>query len=165
MKSRFIALLFPVLLCLTVGCTPRQGKQESRSAMPSDGKIRVLFTRVEEQSDVTHYKWSFVGDRNWSDPSCDASSFSIAKSSKLNATNSRGACFTWEIDIKSQRTTPAGTWKSKGEVRGSNGRTAKLSSSDGKCEATRTTDELIGVGSTITLGKIGQAPLTVVFTD
>ena len=164
MNSRLIALLIPILVSLTVGCTQRPSQKESRSAMPSDGNIRVLFTRVKEQSDLVHYKWSFVGDRNWSDPSCDRSSFRVEKSSKLNATSSRGACFTWEIDIQSRRTTAAGPWTSKGEIRGSNGRTAKLSISDGKCEASQTTDEQVAVGSDITLGKIGQAPLTVVFS-
>ena len=164
MNSRLIALLIPILVSLTVGCTQRQSQKESRSAMPSDGNIRILFTRVKEQSDLVHYKWSFVGDRNWSDPSCDRSSFRVEKSSKLNATSSRGACFTWEIDIQSRRTNAAGPWTSKGEIRGSNGRTAKLSISDGKCEASQTTDEQVAVGSDITLGKIGQAPLTVVYS-
>ena len=132
--------------------------------MPSDGNIRILFTRVKEQSDLVHYKWSFVGDRNWSDPSCDSSSFRVEKSSKLNATSSRGACFTWEIDIQSRRMTAAGQWTSKGEIRGSNGRTAKLSMSDGKCEASWTKDEQVAVGTDITLGKLGQSPLTVVFS-
>ncbi len=164
MNSRLIALLLPILVTLTVGCTQRQSQKESRSAMPSDGNIRVLFTRVKEQSNLVHYKWSFVGDRNWSDPSCDRSSFRVEKSSKLNATSSRGACFTWEIDIQSQRETTAAPWTSKGEIRGSNGRTAKLSTSDGKCEASQTTDDQVAVGSNITLGKIGQSPITIVFS-
>ena len=165
MNSRQVALLFPILLSLTISCTPRQNQRESRSAMPSGGKIRVLFTRVKEQSDLIHYKWSFVGDRNWSDPSCEGSSFRVDKSSKLNATSSRGACFTWEIDIQSRRAAAAGSWTSKGEIRGSNGRTAKLSMPNGKCESSRTADDMVSVGSNITLGKIGPAPLSVVFSD
>ena len=165
MNSRVIALLLPVILGLSVGCTPRRSPGESRSAMPTSGKLRILFTRVKEQSDFTHYKWSFVGDRNWSDPLCNGATFKVEKSSKLNAPSSRGGCFTWEIDVQSRRTPSSNVWTSKGEIRGSNGKTAQLGVTDGKCDVSRSSDDMVSVGSNIALGKLGQVPLSVTFSD
>lgn len=164
MNSRVFAILLPIIVGVSLGCTSRKGPGEARSAMPSDGKVRVLFTRVKETADFTHYKWSFVGDRNWSEPACNGATFTVRNSSKLNSPTSRGGCFTWEVDIQSKRAASTDAWTSKGEIRGSNGRTAKLSISDRKCEASKITDEQVEVGSDITLGKIGQAHLTVVFS-
>lgn len=165
MNSRVIALLLPVILGLSVGCTPRRSQGESRSSMPTDGKIRVLFTRVKEQSDFTHYKWSFVGDRNWSDPTCNGAAFQVEQSSKLNVPGTRGGCFTWEIDVQSRRTASGNVWSSKGEIRGSNGKTAQLGVTDGKCDVVRSSDDMVSVGSNIALGKIGQVPLSVTFSQ
>lgn len=164
MNSRIVATWLPVCLVLSLGCTARKNPGEARGAMPSEGKVRVLFTKVKEKSDFTHYKWSFVGDRNWEQPVCNNSTFEVTKSSKLNAPESRGGCFTWEIDIKSTRTPAAGTWSSIGEIRGSNGKTAKLTSTPSQCLPSLTKDEMVSVGESIALGKLGQAPLSVTFT-
>lgn len=155
--------MLPIIMGVSLGCTARKNPGEARGAMPSDGKVRVLFTRVKETSDLTHYKWSFVGDRNWSEPVCSGATFTVSNSSKLNSPTSRGGCFTWEVDIQSKRAPSTDAWTSTGEIRGSNGKTAKLSIPDGKCVATFTRDDMLAVGDTISLGKIGQAPLSVTF--
>lgn len=165
MNSRVVMVVLPVIAGLTLGCTARKGPSEARGAMPSDGKIRVLFTRVKETSDKTHYKWSFVGDRNWSEPLCSDASFTVSKSTKLNTPASRGGCFTWEVDVESKRETPTGSWLSTGEIRGSNGRTAKLNVPGGNCLPSLTRDEMKSVGDVISLGKIGQTPLSIKFTQ
>ena len=165
MNSRVVALLLPVILGISVGCTPRRSTEEVRSAMPSQGKIRVLFTRVKEQADFTHYKWSFVGDRNWSNATCTAASFTVDKSSKLNSPDSRGGCFTWEIDVQSRKSAGSDSWTSKGEIRGSNGKTAKLDVTNSKCDVTRSSDDMVSVGNDIDLGKLGQVPLKVIFSQ
>ena len=163
MNSRVFTILLPIIVGVSLGCTSRKGPGEARSAMPSDGKVRVLFTRVKETTDFTHYKWSFVGDRNWSEPVCNGASFTVSNSSKLNSPTSRGGCFTWEVDIQSKFAASTGAWTSKGEIRGSNGKTAKLSIPDGKCVATFTRDDMLAVGDVISLGKVGQAPLSISF--
>ena len=163
MNSRVFAILLPIIMGVSLGCTARKVPGEVRGAMPSDGKVRVLFTRVKEKSDFTHYKWSFIGDRNWSEPACTGATFTVSNSSKLNTPTSRGGCFTWEVDIQSKRAASAGAWTSTGEIRGSNGKTAKLSISDGNCVATFTRDDMLAVGDAITLGKIGQSPLSITF--
>lgn len=155
--------MLPLIMGVSLGCTARKNPGEARGAMPSDGKVRVLFTRVKETSDLTHYKWSFVGDRNWSEPVCSGATFTVSNSSKLNSPTSRGGCFTWEVDIQSKRAPSTDAWTSTGEIRGSNGKTAKLSIPDGKCVATFTRDDMLAVGDAISLGKIGQAPLSVTF--
>lgn len=155
--------MLPIIMGVSLGCTARKNPGEARGAMPSDGKVRVLFTRVKETSDLTHYKWSFVGDRNWSEPVCSGATFTVSNSSKLNSPTSRGGCFTWEVDIQSKRAPSTDAWTSTGEIRGSNGKTAKLSIPDGKCVATFTRDDMLAVGDAISLGKIGQAPLSVTF--
>jgi hypothetical protein len=165
MNSRVIAFLFCITIGLSLGCTPRRSTGEVRSAMPTQGKIRVLFTRVKEQSDFTHYKWSFVGDRNWSAASCNTASFKLEKSSKLNSPDSRGGCFTWEIDLQSRKSPDSDTWTSKGEIRGSNGKTAKLDVTNSKCDVTRSSDDMVSVGDEIDLGKLGQVPLKVTFSQ
>lgn len=164
MNSRVIAIMLPVVMGLSLGCTVRKGASEARGAMPSDGKVRVLFTRVKETNDFTHYKWSFVGDRNWSEPAINGATFTVSSSSKLNSPDSRGGCFTWEVDVQSKRTNTAGSWTSNGEIRGSNGKTAKLSIPDGNCVATFTRDDMLAVGDVISLGTIGRASLSVTFT-
>lgn len=156
--------MLPIIMGVSLGCTARKNPGEARGAMPSDGKVRVLFTRVKETSDITHYKWSFVGDRNWSEPVCSGATFTVSNSSKLNSPTSRGGCFTWEVDIQSKRAPSTDAWTSTGEIRGSNGKTAKLSIPDGNCVATFTRDDMLAVGDAISLGKIGQAPLSVTFT-
>lgn len=156
--------MLPIIMGVSLGCTARKNPGEARGAMPSDGKVRVLFTRVKETSDLTHYKWSFVGDRNWSEPVCSGATFTVSNSSKLNSPTSRGGCFTWEVDIQSKRAPSTDAWTSTGEIRGSNGKTAKLSIPDGNCVATFTRDDMLAVGDAISLGKIGQAPLSVTFT-
>jgi hypothetical protein len=163
MNSRVFAIMLPIIMGVSLGCTARKNPGEARGAMPSDGKVRVLFTRVKETSDLTHYKWSFVGDRNWSEPVCSGATFTVSNSSKLNSPTSRGGCFTWEVDIQSKRAPSTDAWTSTGEIRGSNGKTAKLSIPDGKCVATFTRDDMLAVGDAISLGKIGQAPLSVTF--
>jgi hypothetical protein len=163
MNSRVFAIMLPLIMGVSLGCTARKNPGEARGAMPSDGKVRVLFTRVKETSDLTHYKWSFVGDRNWSEPVCSGATFTVSNSSKLNSPTSRGGCFTWEVDIQSKRAPSTDAWTSTGEIRGSNGKTAKLSIPDGKCVATFTRDDMLAVGDAISLGKIGQAPLSVTF--
>lgn len=155
--------MLPIIMGVSLGCTARKNPGEARGAMPSDGKVRVLFTRVKETSDLTHYKWSFVGDRNWSEPVCSGATFTVSNSSKLNSPTSRGGCFTWEVDIQSKRAPSTDAWTSTGEIRGSNGKTAKLSIPDGNCVATFTRDDMLAVGDAISLGKIGQAPLSVTF--
>lgn len=164
MNSRVFAIMLPIIMGVSLGCTARKNPGEARGAMPSDGKVRVLFTRVKETSDLTHYKWSFVGDRNWSEPVCSGATFTVSNSSKLNSPTSRGGCFTWEVDIQSKRAPSTDAWTSTGEIRGSNGKTAKLSIPDGNCVATFTRDDMLAVGDAISLGKIGQAPLSVTFT-
>lgn len=156
--------MLPIIMGVSLGCTARKNPGEARGAMPSDGKVRVLFTRVKETSDLTHYKWSFVGDRNWSEPVCSGATFTVSNSSKLNSPTSRGGCFTWEVDIQSKRAPSTDAWTSTGEIRGSNGKTAKLSIPDGNCVATFTRDDMLAVGDLISLGKIGQSPLSVTFT-
>lgn len=163
MNSRVFAIMLPLIMGVSLGCTARKNPGEARGAMPSDGKVRVLFTRVKETSDLTHYKWSFVGDRNWSEPVCSGATFTVSNSSKLNSPTSRGGCFTWEVDIQSKRAPSTDAWTSTGEIRGSNGKTAKLSIPDGNCVATFTRDDMLAVGDAISLGKIGQAPLSVTF--
>lgn len=155
--------MLPIIMGVSLGCTARKNPGEARGAMPSDGKVRVLFTRVKETNDITHYKWSFVGDRNWSEPVCSGATFTVSNSSKLNSPTSRGGCFTWEVDIQSKRAPSTDAWTSTGEIRGSNGKTAKLSIPDGNCVATFTRDDMLAVGDAISLGKIGQAPLSVTF--
>lgn len=164
MNSRVFAIMLPIIMGVSLGCTARKNPGEARGAMPSDGKVRVLFTRVKETSDLTHYKWSFVGDRNWSEPVCSGATFTVSNSSKLNSPTSRGGCFTWEVDIQSKRAPSTDAWTSTGEIRGSNGKTAKLSIPDGNCVATFTRDDMLAVGDLISLGKIGQSPLSVTFT-
>jgi hypothetical protein len=164
MNSRVFAIMLPIIMGVSLGCTARKNPGEARGAMPSDGKVRVLFTRVKETSDLTHYKWSFVGDRNWSEPVCSGATFTVSNSSKLNSPTSRGGCFTWDVDIQSKRAPSTDAWTSTGEIRGSNGKTAKLSIPDGNCVATFTRDDMLAVGDAISLGKIGQAPLSVTFT-
>jgi len=163
MNPRVFAILLPIIMGVSLGCTARKAPGEARGAMPSDGKVRVLFTRVKETSEITHYKWSFIGDRNWSEPVCSGARFTLSNSSKLNSVASRGGCFTWEVDVHSKRTNTTGEWTSSGEIRGSNGKTAKLSIPTGKCLATFTRDDMLAVGDVISLGTIGENPLSVKF--
>lgn len=163
MNYRVVAYLLSAMVASSFGCTQRKSQGEVRSAMPDDGRVRVLFTRVKEQSDYTHYKWSFVGDRNWAEPSCIDAKFRIENSSKLNSPTSRGGCFTWEIDVESKKSGPFGGWESKGEIRGSNGKTAKLGATTGQCVVEQTSDSQVSVGNEINLGKVGQSVLTAYF--
>lgn len=131
--------------------------------MPIEGKVRVLYTTVKETESLVHYKWSFIGDRNWSEPTCKEATFEVKSASKLNSVSVRGGCFTWEVDVQSQRGSGQTSWTSSGEIRGSNGKTAKLSIPTGKCMATFTRDDMLAVGDVISLGTIGENPLSIKF--
>lgn len=161
MLNKIVAYLaIPVSLsCLS--CTARNAPISVRSTLPRAGSVNVLYTAISNTSKSVHSKWSLVGDRNWRTVGVTQSLFTLSETSKLNSAEARGGCFTWELDVKSS-SNAQGVWVTQVEMRGSNGKTARLNKLPGKSVPLLTADSVIRVGETVIVASVPTAKLSIV---
>jgi hypothetical protein len=147
-------LLLGVLgfLLLTAGCRPAGPKSQNRFSRPPDGTVRVLFTKISPE----RLKWSLIGERNWRRATAQDATASLADVYPLNATDQRGGCNTWELDLTVQKD----RWKLR--VHGSNGFTATSEVPKGPGDELTLrvdTDTELRLPADTTLAELGKTPL------
>lgn len=109
-------------LCL-LGCRPLPERgPKGRLARPEPGFARIVVTRLEETAERTRWKWSVIGDRNWSVARASGTEIALEKTYPLNDPRQRGGCFTWECDLTIEGSGAGRRWSVR--LHGSNGATA-----------------------------------------
>jgi hypothetical protein len=59
--------------------------------------------KIEQTPDRLHWKWSVIGERNWTEARAADGQLSLAKTYPLNSTVRRGGCNIWECDLTAER--------------------------------------------------------------
>ncbi len=138
------------LLLMAAGCRPAGPSTTSRFSRPPDGTLRVLFTRLSPE----HLKWSLIGERNWRKAAAQDARVSLTDVYPLNATDQRGGCNTWEVDLTTQKK----RWKLR--IHGSNGVTAESEGPlDGELTLRIDADTELRLPADTTLASLGKTTL------
>ena len=160
MHYKLVASLAILVCLICTSCTARNAPGSVRSTLPRAGTVTVLYTVISNTSKSFHTKWSLVGDRNWRTVGVTQSLFTLSETSKLNSAEARGGCFTWELDVKSS-CNAQGVWLTQVEMRGSNGKTARLNNLPGKSVPLLTADSVQRVGETVIVASVASAKLSI----
>ena len=116
------ALSLAVLsFALLAGC--RKASKEHVLDMPSAGTVKVLSRQIERSDRRLHWKWSLLGERNWTTPTAAKTDFRLADTYPLNDPTHRGGCNVWECDLIAETGTNGVTWTAT--LHGSDGATVR----------------------------------------
>ena len=151
-------LLAPLLLlpfvAIGAGCRTAS-RPKTRFSQPRPGVARLLFTRVGPE----HVKWSLIGERNWTKPKSEGSTFALEDVYPLNATDRRGGTHVWEFDLETKTQGGKTSWKAR--LHGSNGATATSSGeSVGEVQLQIDADTELVLPADQTLAKLGTTRIS-----
>jgi hypothetical protein len=90
------------LLALT-GCRSAPPESGGKMGFPSAGNICLLVKKVKESADTVHWKWSFVGERNWTRFENSAQNATVSGSYPLNSVERVGGTNVFEFDLIVER--------------------------------------------------------------
>lgn len=108
MKMFFVVV--PTLLLGLGGCRPSATSPtasgitrtyaKSVPAAPSAGQVRIVPQRIQEDEKLVHWRWTIVGDRNWTLMQQENTDISLGGSYPLDATDRSGGTNAYEVDLK-----------------------------------------------------------------
>jgi hypothetical protein len=114
------------LLLVSIGCHPGAATGEQGSlASPPQGNVRIVTRKIEQTTDKVHWKWSLIGERNWTDARAAGGQMSLEKTYPLNSTSQRGGCNVWECDLTAERGAAPGSVHWTAVLHGSVGTTVR----------------------------------------
>jgi len=118
-----VAAGIPALIC-AAGCRRGgpAGEQGSLSIPPPDN-VRIVSRKIEQTPERLHWKWSVIGERNWTRPRAARGQLSLDTTYPLNDPLHSGGCNIWECDLTAERAGGAIRWEAV--LHGSNGMTVK----------------------------------------
>lgn len=99
---RSVWMLSLCLLALA-GCRSAPPEAGGNMGFPSAGNIRILVKKVKEDARTVHWKWSFVGERNWTRFENSAQYATVTGSYPLNSPEHVGGTNVFEFDLIAQR--------------------------------------------------------------
>jgi hypothetical protein len=110
LRLPIIAAVFAALSLLLVGCrTMPNATSNGALSIPSEGKVRVISRKIVQGPDKLHWKWSLIGERNWTTAEATETSIGLSKTYPLNDTAHTGGCNIWECDLTAERITDSKT--------------------------------------------------------
>jgi hypothetical protein len=99
------------------------GEQGSLSIPPPDN-VRIVSRKIVERApERLHWKWSVIGERNWTRPQASGGQISLDTTYPLNDPLHAGGCNIWECDLTAEQANGAIHWGAI--LHGSNGMTVK----------------------------------------
>jgi hypothetical protein len=133
--SRIVSrLCFPVAVAIvTTGCHS-QPPPAHELDIPPIGSVRIIARQIEQTDRRMHWKWSLIGERNWSRAATTGTDLTLANTYPINDPETRGGCNIWECDLVVERAeAPGGAASGAGgaglewsaTLHGSDGVTAK----------------------------------------
>jgi hypothetical protein len=111
MSSRrllLVGLVFIGLAAVAAGC--RKGGGQGQQGVtrtydqpvpdaPPAGHVRIVGENVREDAGAIHWKWTVVGDRNWTSLTSDGDSMTLADPYPLDATDRFGGTNAFECEL------------------------------------------------------------------
>lgn len=152
------------------GCPARSDSAQrppGHLSVPASGKVRIVTTKIKDSLDSVHWKWSVIGERNWTEANVSATTASLGGTYPLNSTSRSGGCHVWECDVIVKRTGPDSA-EYVLNLHGSNGTTARTSGSlpsvkKGDAlpiEPAQETDTLLRLPAELRLATVDGKPIT-----
>jgi hypothetical protein len=90
-------------LLALAGCRSTPPESGGNMGFPAAGNIRCLVKKVKEDARTVHWKWSFVGERNWTRFENSAQSATVTGSYPLNSPDHVGGTNVFEFDLVVER--------------------------------------------------------------
>jgi hypothetical protein len=140
--------------CTRVASSAAQRGEDGALGIPSDGRVRIVATRVAQTADAVHWKWSVIGERNWTGVAAKETDLSLTGTYPLNDATRRGGCNVYEADLTAERAGKDGAGRWKLTLHGSNGSTE---TSEGDLPAGKTADAVKIVQDTSTVERLPAA--------
>ncbi len=124
----FSYCLLPLTCCLLLisGCEVESHGDPGGLSIPPKEQVRVIARKIDDPANTVHWKWSVIGERNWTEARVtDTPELSVVldKTSPLSDPMKRQGCNIWEVDLTTNRTGEGIAWKAR--IHGSDGMTAE----------------------------------------
>jgi hypothetical protein len=114
LQIQSLCVLLASIMALTSGCrqnsppggaTPVGAKKITRKYdkpvpdLPPAGKVRIVAEKIRHDAETMHYKWTIVGDRNWTGMSSNHRLVELDGSYPLDATDRGGGTNAYECEL------------------------------------------------------------------
>ena len=113
--SRSLFLVALLAAFCSLGCAPQTPAATGRLAIPEKDQVRIVARTVEESAKKIHWKWSVIGERNWTEASVNdnagGATLSLNKTYPLNTPLRRGGCNIWECDLTGELSGDSVRWE------------------------------------------------------
>jgi hypothetical protein len=135
--------------------------------LPPSGSIRIVVSEVPSKTGGIHRKWTFIGERNWSEATATANELRLSKTSPLNDPAKKSGCNIWECDLIVDPKPDAPntlTWKTR--IHGIDGTTKESSSNTASPDGLKAVrimvdkDTVARLPANLTLAQIGDKTVT-----
>jgi hypothetical protein len=157
-----------LLSLLLSGCEVESKGDAGPLSLPPKEKVRVLARKIEDPANTFHWKWSVIGERNWTEAHVtDTPEVSVVldKASPLSEPMKRKGCNIWEVDVTAKSAEGGIAWKAR--IHGSDGTTVEkegiISGETNPREAVRVLQEkdiVAKLPAQLTLARIGERTVT-----
>ena len=100
-----LAVTFPPMLGCSRSTPPAAASGITRAydkpipEAPSAGKVRLVSQKLQEDAKTVHWKWTIVGDRNWTGISGSDNGVELTGAYPLNATDRGGGTNAFECEL------------------------------------------------------------------
>lgn len=109
LRSHRPLLLLIALLAGMTGCRLKSGPTaEGPLSIPPQSHVRIVSRRITQTPEKLHWKWSLIGERNWTEARASETEMALSKTYALNDPLTSGGCNIWECDLIAERTTGKG---------------------------------------------------------
>lgn len=115
-------------------------------------------TRLEDTETRKHWKWTVLGDRNWTEASVTGATAALTGTYGMSAAGKSGGCPTWECDFSAAQGA-GGAWRWKVVVHGSNGKTATGSGTTRSVRIVGVSDTETGLPASLRLAELAESPV------
>jgi hypothetical protein len=162
-----------LLAGLVSGCEVEGKADAGRLSVPSQGKARIVATKISDTPEKVHWKWSLIGERNWGGTEVVGKDkagagnlvLGLTEPSPINNPTKAKGCNVWELDLTAEKADGAVQWKAT--LHGSDGTTTETASTEPSTAAKagdvvrvlQTGDATPGLPAELKVAEINGKPL------
>lgn len=116
---RFLRASFAVagalLLCFGAGCPSPQLQTGGRGSLsiPQSGSVRIVATEIQSTDTTRQFKWTIIGERNWTRAEAKNGVLSLGATYPLNTVGRRDGTNIWEADVMAKVQGDSVAWETR----------------------------------------------------
>lgn len=103
------------MLLLGAGCPSPQTQTGGRGSLsvPQSGSVRIVATQVLSTDTLRQFKWTIIGERNWTRAEAKAGVLSLGATYPLNTVDRHDGTNIWEADVTAKVQGDSVSWETR----------------------------------------------------